>query len=168
MRVLLAVVLPEPLQSTLRSFQAHHRLPPWTPAIPLHITLVEPFDTTDTIEELSERLKRVPGHPFSIRLDGLGRFDNKESVIFAHVVASEALTALAQAARTSLGELVGPPSRPYVPHMTLADSTTRENVDEYLRRLQGESLDYALTCDRFALLQKDADHWDVVAEFPLP
>ena len=169
MRVLLAVVLPEPLQSTLRSLQAQHQLPPWTPAIPLHITLVEPFDTTSTIEDLSERLKRIPGHPFSIRLDGLGRFDNKESVIFAHVVPSSALTALAQSARTSLGELVGPPSRPYVPHMTLADSTTRENVDEYFQRLQDESLNYAFPCDRFALLRKDAAarSWGVIAEFLL-
>ena len=57
----------------------------------------------------------------------------------------------------------------YVPHMTLADSTTRENVDEYFQRLQDESLNYAFPCDRFALLRKDAAarSWGIVAEFLL-
>lgn len=167
-----AIVLPNTTRVALEALQAKYALPPWPDAIPLHITLVSPFTTREAAGVLAKLWMPVAmaEQPFPVTLDGLGRFDNDESVFFARVVPNQELTVLSDAALAAVSHLRENRSRLFTPHVTLADVAPRGTVDEYFRRLQGENILHTFTCDRFALLEMDetTKAWHVVQEFIFP
>lgn len=165
-----AIVLPDTPRRALENLQARHHLPPWEPSIPLHITLVSPFTTHATTNELAARwLPVVTGRePFPVNIQGFGRFDNEHSVFFATVSPSGALLSLADDALGAVSGLRALRNRPFVPHITLAALASREAVDGYFRSTEADAPRLSFMCDRFALLELDerSRRWDVMQEFP--
>jgi len=168
-RIAIALVLPESVAISLTKIQKEHSLPPWSPKIDLHITLVSPFTTHHTVDMIVGRMALIAKNrkSFHVILDGLGRFDNEESFIFAQVTPNEHLKRLADDAMAPLLDVRQHRSRPFVPHVTLAAAASRQTVDGYFKRLVGTAIHEEFTCDRFALLQLDetAKSWKVANEF---
>src|ERR1043166_2536496 len=169
-RIATAVILPPEIAARLSELQQLHDLPPWEPAIPLHITLVSPFTMHETIDSLAARFSKVASDksPFPIILDGFGRFDNEESVIFARVMPNQTLTQLAEDSFAAVQDIRSSQTHPFNPHVTLAAAAPKEIIDEYMHRTAGEQIHEEFTCDRFALLRLDesARRWEVIREFP--
>jgi 2'-5' RNA ligase len=164
-----AVIIPEPISGLLEALQKKYALKPWHSRIPLHITLVSPFETHATIDEIGEMLGSVkPRSAFTVRLNGFGRFDGESSVCYAAINPGSELRTLADDALESVLALRGKRSLSFVPHVTLADKDSREVVDGYMKRLGSETLDTSFTCDRFVLLKFDqtGNAWDIVREIP--
>jgi len=169
-RTAVAILIPEPIAGRLTELQHTYDLPPWEPRIPLHITLVTPFTTQETIEMLTKRIAPVVTHraPFVIELGDLSRFDNEESVIFSSVTSTDMLTTLADTVLATVLDLHLPRSRPFIPHVTIANKAPREIVNGYFERLANIHVNERFFCDRFALLHLDEQNqqWYVTQEFP--
>lgn len=168
-RYFVAILPPKNITNRLYTLQDHYNLPPWEPSIGLHITLVSPFMTNQPTEDLISRLAPliINRPPFEIKLSGLGRFDNEQSVIFIPIQSSSPLTALSEDAQLVLKDLRQQHSHPFRPHLTLANQASRSIVDEYIQHLAGIDPQEHFWCNRFMLLllDEEARRWNVIHEF---
>lgn len=164
-----AIIPPSDIVDRLSALQHRYNLPPWEPSVKLHITLVPPLTTHQPADGLIARLAPliINRQPFEIELDGLGRFDNEQSVIFTIVKPNSPLTTLADNARKVLQNLHQPYARPFNPHLTLANQAPQQVIDEYFQRLAGIAPRERFWCDRFMLLLLDEElrRWNIIREF---
>ncbi len=172
LRIAAAIVMPDSIEQTFWTLQQQHALKPWHNRIPFHVTLVSPFDVAEH-ETAAEQWQRVARgtRPFQITIKDIGTFTHEaenHGIIFASVVPSEALETLAHETFAAVENLRKPRSRPFVPHVTLADEDTLPVIAEYKKRLAAVPVHAEFVCDRFALLQFDEPNhaWNVVQEFP--
>ena len=164
-----AIMIPDPPAGELRRIQKDCNLPPWQPSFDLHITLIPPFNTRTSHEELLAALDRaVLRSPFSVRITGVDRFDNAESVIYARIWRTDMLRRLYDDLAVATTTFRGATRRDFIPHVTLANPASRQTVDGYMKCTAGKVGEYDFICDRFTLLRLDeqARVWKPVHEFP--
>lgn len=163
------VIVPKEIAGRLAALQRRYNLPPWEPRLELHVTLVSPFPASENIKSLARRLTIIQEKraPFEIELDGFGRFDNEESVLFAKVKPNVQLESLANQTMAALEVLRPSRTHPFTPHITLAAIAPRTVIDSYFEQLAAEKIQFQFLCDRFALLCLDQTErvWKIVKEF---
>jgi RNA 2',3'-cyclic 3'-phosphodiesterase len=124
--------------------------------------------------DLADALGRVRAAPFEARINGVGRFEQRNSgALWAGVEPKPPLAALAaKVERVCLAAGLEPERRAFFPHITLArwkGRRTRE-VQDFLERRRGLSSD-RFPVDKFILfesrLSRHGAHYEEVASYPL-
>jgi 2'-5' RNA ligase len=125
-------------------------------------------------EDLATALSRVRAGRFSIRVSGVGRFEQRNAgALWAGVDPKEQVAALAaKVERACLAVGLEPEHRAFHPHITLArwkGRRTRE-VADFLERKRGLLSEF-FEVDAFALfesrLSRHGAHYEQAASFPL-
>lgn len=147
----------------------------WQDEEQLHLTLRFVGEVDRPIaEDLVHALARVRAEPFSIRVSGVGRFEQRNGgALWAGVEPKEAVAALAGKVERTCQEVgLEPEHRAFHPHITVArwkGRRTRE-VHDYLDRHRGLSAE-PFSVDEFALfeshLSRHGAHYDQVASYRL-
>ena len=147
----------------------------WQNEEQLHITLRFVGEVDRPVaEDLANALTRVRAERFSIRVRGVGRFEQRSSgALWAGVEPKEPLAALATKVERVCQDVgLEPERRAFHPHITLArwkGRRTREVADflDRTRRLVSEPFEV----DAFILfesrLSRHGAHYEAVATFPL-
>lgn len=147
----------------------------WQNEEQLHITLRFVGEVDRPVaEDLANALMRVRAERFSIRVRGVGRFEQRSSgTLWAGVEPKEPLAALATKVERACQNVgLEPERRAFHPHITLArwkGRRTREVADflDRTRRLVSEPFEV----DAFILfesrLSRHGAHYEAVATFPL-
>lgn len=169
-RFLIAITIPKQTAHPLLTLQSKHNLPPWEPKIDLHITLVSPFSTSETVKALAVRLASIAGKtkPFTISVHGFGRFDNAESIFYAKVTPNSELTKLADNTLKAVIDLRRPRShQQFTPHITLAAPTNRSTIDQYFAQSTLDTPQLSFLCNHFSLLLLDerGRRWHILKKF---
>jgi 2'-5' RNA ligase len=147
----------------------------WQNEEQLHITLRFVGDVDRPVaEDLANALTRVRAERFSIRVRGVGRFEQRSSgALWAGVEPKKPLAALATKVERVCQDVgLEPERRAFHPHITLArwkGRRTRE-VADFLDRTRGLASD-PFEVDAFILfesrLSRHGAHYEAVATFPL-
>lgn len=147
----------------------------WQEDEQLHITLRFVGEVDRPIaEDLASALSRVRAERFSIRVSGVGRFEQRSSgTLWACVEPKEPLAALAaKVERACLAAGLQPEHRAFHPHITLARWKGRRSreVADFLDRTRGLSSE-PFEVERFILfeshLSRHGAHYREVATYPL-
>ena len=147
----------------------------WQTDEQLHLTLrfVGEVDRPQA-DDLAEALGRIRAEPFRLRINGVGRFEQRSSgALWAGVEPKEPVAAVAaKVERVCMAVGLEPERRAFHPHITLArwkGRRTRE-VQSFLERTRGLSSD-PFEVDRFILfesrLSRHGAHYEAVAEYAL-
>ena len=147
----------------------------WQEDEQLHLTLRFVGEVERPVaEDLADALGRIHAEPFSIRVSGVGRFEQRNSgALWAGVEPRERVAALAaKVERICIASGLEPERRAFHPHVTLArwkGRRTRE-VAAFLDRTRGlASPPFAV--DAFSLfesrLSRHGAHYEEVARYPL-
>ncbi len=170
-RYLVAIMLRGPVVGEIEALRTEYRIPAWEPKIGLHVTLVRPFSSGLRVPELAKSIRTIAlaHRPFHLSFSGFGRFDNKQSVLYARVIPERGLVNLQEDLVRTMGDILPPSDYPFTPHASISDETSSQQVDDYQQRLGNRLLHGTMLCDRFALLLKDeaAREWNVTSEFRL-
>jgi RNA 2',3'-cyclic 3'-phosphodiesterase len=147
----------------------------WQSEEQLHFTLRFVGEVERPVaDDLADALGRVRADPFAIRLNGVGRFEQRNSgALWAGVEPREPLAALAaRIERICLAVGIEPERRAYHPHITLArwkGRRTRE-LASFLERKRGFASE-PFEVDAFTLfesrLSRHGAHYEEVATYPL-
>ena len=147
----------------------------WQHEEQLHLTLRFVGEVDRPIgDDLALALGRVSGEPFSIRVKGVGRFEQRNSgALWAGIEPREPLAALAAKVERAC-QAVGlePERRAFHPHITLARWKGRRSRElaSFLERRRGLVSD-PFEVDRFILfesrLSRHGAHYEEVATYPL-
>src|ERR1044071_7021139 len=125
-------------------------------------------------DDLADELGRIRSAPFSIRINGVGRFEQRSSgALWAGVEPKEPLAALAAKVERVCQQVgLEPERRAFHPHITLArwkGRRTRE-IGDYLDRTRGLASE-PFEIDRFILfesrLSRHGAHYEEVADYRL-
>lgn len=127
----------------------------WVRPESLHITLKFIGEQTpEQVESIAERLRRVEGRAFDLRLRGYGFFPTVKAarVFWIGIHAGRQLTELAENVDVAAGE-VGVPreERPYSPHLTLARAGGRSGSPKW-RSGDGPNATFAVLDKRLAAM----------------
>lgn len=171
-RHLVAIMLPQELAQPLREIQEQYRVPRWNERIGPHITLVRPFILAQPLVDIEKILWRIgrQHYPFEVELNGLGRFPNKDVVLYAKVEHSPSLLSLQHDLEKQMHELSqpsGPTFGDYVPHVTLSNKLTVEEADKREALMSQLPLRYKCRVWGFTLLRLQDNKWQEVKTFPL-
>jgi 2'-5' RNA ligase len=170
-RLFLAIRPPEPVRDLLLDLMGGTEGMRWQDEEQLHCTLrfVGEVDG-DVAEDLANALTAVRFEPFAVRVEGVGRFEQRrDGALWAGVAPREPLAALAaKIDRACVAVGLEPERRAYHPHITLARWKGRAAIQPFLERhahLASEPWQVA----RFALyeshLGRSGAHHDTVAEY---
>jgi 2'-5' RNA ligase len=162
-----AIAVPEPFASTLRSWRERVGDPEGR-KVPPHVTLLPPtLLRTERLADAERHLARVAadGEPFELHLSGTGTFRPVSDVVFV-VVAS----GIAQCEQLELRVRSGPLARqtrfPYHPHVTVAHDVAEEQLDAAYAGLAGFEARFPV--DVFTMFEQGSDGvWLPRREFPL-
>jgi 2'-5' RNA ligase len=147
----------------------------WQDDEQLHLTLRFVGEVERPVaDDLADALARIRGQPFSIRITGVGRFEQRSSgALWADVEPKAPVAALAAKVErvcTTVG--LEPERRAYFPHITLArwkGRRTRE-VADFLERRRGLASE-PFDVDEFILfesrLSRHGAHYEPVTAYPL-
>lgn len=166
----IAIMIPDPPGGAIRDTQKTCKLPPWQPKFDLHITLVPPFNTRKPKEEVIRTFGLAALRtPFSIRLAGIDRFDNAESILYVRVWPTDSLRRLRGELASAALAYRKPSTTEFTPHVTLTNPASRQTVDGYERCAAGKIGEYDFMCTGYSLLRLDetARAWKPVHEFKL-
>ena len=147
----------------------------WQDEDQLHLTLRFVGEVERPVaNDLADALGKVRSEPFAIRLNGVGRFEQRSSgALWAGVEPKEPVTSLAaKVERACLTAGLEPERRAYHPHITLArwkGRRTRE-VRSFLERRAGLASE-PFAVDRFTLfesrLSRHGAHYEEVSDYRL-
>lgn len=147
----------------------------WQDDEQLHITLRFVGEVDRPIaEDLASALSRVRAERFSLRVSGVGRFEQRSSgTLWAGVEPKEPLAALAtKVERACLVARLEPEHRAFHPHITLARWKGRRSreVADFIDRTRGLASD-PFDVERFILfesyLSRHGPHYQEVAAYAL-
>jgi 2'-5' RNA ligase len=147
----------------------------WQDEEQLHITLRFVGEVDRPVaDDLASALTRVHADRFTIRVSGVGRFEQRSSgALWAGVEPKEPLVALAakiERACQSVG--LDPERRAFHPHITLARWKGRRSreVAGFLERTRG-LVSEPFQVDEFTLLEshlsRHGAHYEAIADYPL-
>jgi 2'-5' RNA ligase len=147
----------------------------WQDDEQLHLTLRFIGEVDRPVaDDLADALTRVRAERFQLRINGVGRFEQRSAgALWAAVEPKEPVAALAaKVERVCLLVGLEPERRAFHPHITLArwkGRRTRE-VQDFLERRRGLSSE-PFDVDRFILfesrLSRHGAHYEEVAAYPL-
>jgi len=174
-RLFVAIRLPENIVDLMVDVMDDSPSLRWVPADNLHLTLRFIGEVERPLaEEIAQALGRIRAERFSVRLSGIGCFEQRNGgAVWAGVEPRAPVAALAakvEIACQSAG--CEPERRAFHPHLTLArfGRGSKANVEPYIRRQVALSsppfnvTDFTLFESR---LSRHGAHYDAVAEFPL-
>lgn len=149
-------------QIALTRFASGHAL-----KSPPHITLIPPFlqDQEDfsSLQDFASLLV-----PFTVRLNGFSRFDQR--VIYVDVPIDESLIACQQAlAAFCTGQFnIKTDARPFHPHMTVAFKDLKSAVfSEAWRYFSGLDYKRNFIANAITLLRHTGERWQIMTEFSM-
>jgi RNA 2',3'-cyclic 3'-phosphodiesterase len=174
-RLFVAVRPPEPIRDLLIDAMDDSPDFRWQEEEQLHLTLrfIGEIDRP-VADDLATALGGVRAGRFSARINGVGRFEQRNSgALWAGVEPKEPLAALAaKVERTCQSVGLAPERRAYHPHITLArwkGRRTRE-VQSFLKRKRG-FVSEPWDVDAFTLfesrLSRHGAHYEEIAAYPL-
>jgi 2'-5' RNA ligase len=147
----------------------------WQAEEQLHLTLRFVGEVERPVaEDLADALGRIRGEPFQIRVNGVGRFEQRTSgTLWAAVEPKASVAALAaKVERACVAVGLEPERRAFHPHITLArwkGRRTRE-LASFLERTRGLASD-PFEANEFTLfesrLSRHGAHYEEVATYPL-
>ena len=147
----------------------------WVGDEQLHLTLRFIGEVERPVaSDLAAVLGRVQAEPFELRINGIGRFDQKRGgAVWAGVEPKAPVASLAaKVERACLSVGIEPERRTFHPHITLARWKGRSSraADSLVERLTGLSSD-PFPVDRFILfesqLSRHGPHYEAVADYEL-
>jgi 2'-5' RNA ligase len=170
-RLFLAIRPPEPIRDRLLDLMSEAEGLRWQDAEQLHCTLrfVGEVDG-DVAEDLASALTAVRFEPFAVRVEGVGRFEQRRGgALWAGVAPREPLAALAaKIDRAYVAVGLEPERRAYHPHITLARWRGAAPAQFFLER-HANLASEPWRVDRFTLyeshLGRSHAHHDAVAEY---
>lgn len=137
--------------------------------LPPHITIRAEVSTDEAnlkivADKLFEATKNAK--PFNISIPKVGTFKPINNVIYLKVNADEALYDLNKALHAE--EFGGVAEYQYVPHITLAQGITADELDDIYGQLRMTKIDFSETIDRIHLLyQLENGSWTVFETYRL-
>jgi 2'-5' RNA ligase len=174
-RLFVAIRPPEPVRDLLIDAMGDSADFRWQHDEQLHLTLRFIGEVERPLaNDLADALSRVRARPFDIRINGVGRFDQRNSgALWAGVEPKEPLSALgAKVERVCQSVGLEPERRAFHPHITLArwkGRRTRE-VHDFLERRRG-LVSEPFAVDAFILfesrLSRHGAHYEAVASYDL-
>ena len=174
-RLFVAIRPPEPILDLLIDAMDDSPDFRWQDEDQLHLTLRFIGEVERPVaNDIADGLGRISAAAFSIRLTGVGRFEQRNSgALWAGVEPNAPVAALAaKVERTCQAAGLEPQRRTFHPHITLArwkGRRTRE-VESFLDRRKGLASD-PFAVDRFILfesrLSRHGAHYDEVADYRL-
>ena len=125
-------------------------------------------------DEIAHALQRIRSDRFDLRIEGVGRFDQRNGgALWAGVRPKEPMAALAaKVDRACVAAGIEPERRAFHPHITLARWNRRSGqaADRFVERNRGLASE-PFAVDRFILfesrLSRHGPHYEEVAEFRL-
>ena len=147
----------------------------WQDEEQLHLTLRFVGEVDRPLaEDLAPALDRIRSDRFSVRITGVGRFEQRNGgALWAGLEPREPLAALAAKVERACQEIgLEPEHRAFHPHITLARWKGRRSreVHDYLERHRGLASE-PFGADEFALFQshlsRHGAHYEQVASYPL-
>jgi len=174
-RLFVAIRLPEPIRDLLIDAMDDSPDFRWQDEEQLHITLRFIGEVDRPVaNDIADALGRIRSERFSLRIKGVGRFEQRNSgALWAGVEPKEPLAALAVKVER-LCQSVGlePERRAFHPHITLArwkGRRTRE-LESFLERRRGLRSE-PFEVEEFTLfesrLSRHGAHYEEVASYPL-
>lgn len=174
-RLFVAVRPPEPIRDLLIDAMDDSADFRWQDEEQLHLTLRFVGEVDRPIaEDIAAALGRIRSEPFSIRLSGVGRFEQRSSgALWAGIEPKAPVAALAaKVERACQSAGLEPEPRAFHPHITLArwkGRRTRE-VRDFLESRSGFASE-PFEVDAFILfesrLSRHGAHYEEVATYPL-
>ena len=147
----------------------------WVPDDNLHLTLRFVGEVERPLaDDIAHALQRVRSDPFELRIDGVGRFDQRNGgAVWAGVKPKEPVATLAaKVDRACVAAGIEPERRLFHPHITLArfGRSAKSEVDPFVRRnaaLASEQFEVGSFTLFESRLSRHGAHYEVVADFPL-
>ena len=174
-RLFVAIRPPEPIRDLLIDAMDDSPEFRWQDEEQLHLTLRFVGEVDRPLaSDLADTLGRIRADPFSLRVNGVGRFEQRNSgALWAGVEPKEPVAALAsKVERVCQSVGVEPERRAFHPHITLArwkGRRTRE-LESFLER-RGGLVSEPFEVGHFILfeskLSRHGAHYEQVAEYPL-
>jgi 2'-5' RNA ligase len=174
-RLFVAIRPPEDIRDLLVDAMEHSPDFRWQDDEQLHLTLRFIGEVDRPVaEDLADALSRIRARAFSIRIDGVGRFEQRNSgALWAGVDPKAAVAALAAKVERVCQETgLEPERRTFFPHITLArwkGRRSREVADFLERRRDLRSTPFEVS--EFILfesrLSRHGAHYEPVATYPL-
>jgi 2'-5' RNA ligase len=174
-RLFVAIRPPEPIRDLLIDAMDDSADFRWQDEEQLHLTLRFIGEVERPVaNDIAGALGGVRAQRFAIRLNGVGRFEHRNTgALWAGVEPKEPVAALAaKVERVCLAAGLEPERRAYHPHITIArwkGRRTRE-LDSFLTRKRGLFSDW-FEVDRFTLfesrLSRHGAHYEEVQEYSL-
>jgi 2'-5' RNA ligase len=171
----IAIVTPDDINSQVKEWKQymlerfHCKVALKSPA---HITLIPPFPMADAaLPDMKELLQPFAARrqPFTIHLKNFAAF--KPRVIYANVLANEALNALQASLEATLLQSKRFPikkeDRPFHPHVTIANrDLKKEDFPLAWQHFQQTAFEISFTADAIALLRHNNHIWEIAATCP--
>lgn len=135
---------------------------------PVHVTLVPPFSSTKSTDEIKDILKGILPllSPFSSSVDGYGSFGNR--TIYLRVLPSKEWDNLSKTLTKGLkamGERVKIDNKPLTPHLTVANrDIPPEHFSFILQQLSSHSITAPFLVERVALFHREGRLWRVIED----
>ncbi|GAB7387484.1 YjcG family protein [Bacillaceae bacterium] len=143
------------------------RYDPGYTLIPPHIKVKEPFEVAEEqIGEVVDKIAQVTEktQPFTLRFHKASHFHPTNNVIYLAVEKSAELQKLHEALNE--GILYHKPAYTFVPHLTIGQKMTDEELHDVYARLRMMKIDLTTTVDRVHLLYQLEDGvWTVYQTF---
>lgn len=137
--------------------------------LPPHITLRAEVDTDEAgLNLVADKLNDITSSAklFNIAIEKVGTFKPINNVIYLKVTADEALYDLNKALH--IDDFGGPAEYQYVPHITLAQGITGDELDDIYGQLRMSKINFEESIDRIHLLyQLENGSWTVFETYRL-
>jgi 2'-5' RNA ligase len=174
-RLFVAIRPPEPIRDLLIDAMDDSPDFRWQDEEQLHLTLRFVGEVDRPVaQDLADALSRIRAERFQLRINGVGRFEQRSSgALWAGVEPKEPLAALAaKVERVCLAVGLDPERRAFHPHITLArwkGRRSREVADflERRRDLKSAPFDVADFILFESQLSRHGAHYEEVASYPL-
>ena len=164
---------PLAIYKVFSDIQETYRVSQWKKKIGPHITLLPPFEYTNTTALLVETIKKTAlQHPsLPITTTSVDCFSNQQTTIYASVAPTDQLTFLADSLKSALR-----PQTTYTredpesfrPHITLSNKLSSKQAQEQLPKIKKHPVNFHWLCQDFSLfILSDKEVWDEIQSFPL-